>query len=69
MPPHEHKCKQVGKATLLFLGIGIALAWLFNTVYAGELERREMRTNLENMCRDVSAIRSAIEEGLKRGGE
>lgn len=60
-PTHEHRCKQVGKAALLFTGIGIALCWLFNTVYAGELERRELKTKLEGMADDVAAIRTALE--------
>lgn len=62
----EHKCKQVGKAALLFMGIGIALAWLFNTVWAGELERREMKTKLEAMGEDIAAIRATLEAALNK---
>ena len=68
-PVHEHKCKQAGKASLLFLGIGIALAWMFNTVWAGELERREMRTKLEAMVEDISAIRAVLEKSATFRGE
>lgn len=66
VPAHDHKCKQLGKAALLFMGVGIALAWLFQTVYAGELERREMKTKLERMGDDISAIRATLEDALKR---
>ena len=65
-PTHDHKCRQLGKAVLLFTGIGIALAWLFNAVYAGEIERAVMKSRLERMGEDVSAIRAALEDALKR---
>lgn len=63
----SHRCKQTRVLALCGAGLVIALGWLFNTVYGAELERREMRTKLERMSEDISAIRAVIEDASRRG--
>ena len=63
--PETHRCKQVkllGLCGFLILGAGI---WLFEKVYAGEVDRAVIRTKLEQMATDVAAIRVAIEKAQR----
>jgi len=59
--PQVHPCKQ--QRTLVLAGtlLMVALGWLFSTVHASEVERAVLKSRLEQMAEDVSAIRATIE--------
>ena len=61
-PAEKHPCRW--SRTLYVVGpllLG-ALCWLGHTVIAGELERRELKTKLEQMVADVAEIKLMIKK-------
>jgi len=66
MTPERHPCRW--SRTLYIVGplILLAFCWLGHECYASAVERAELRTKLEGMTEDVSAIRKLLENFSKK---
>lgn len=65
-PQPDHRCKQTRVLALCGLLLMASLGWLFHTVQASEVERAVLKTRLERMGEDISAIRTVLEQALRR---
>ena len=63
---HVHPCRW--SRTLYVVGplILLGFLWLAHTIYASDMERAVMKTQLENMSSDISEIKELIKKAINK---